>query len=187
MSDSFIRTYLAGDFVMSAGSVLFRREADTGKLQICLIYQPERDEWLLPKGRKDRGESIEVAAVRETYEETGYPCELVPLRMTTRATIPGGIHDNDMDAQGGCLEPMAVMLQDRGAKGAKVVWWYVTRVKDGAAKVEGTQMATENFESHIFDAEAAVARLSFSGHRDIARQALELVKDTEEVVQRRII
>ena len=71
MSDSFVRTYLAGDFVMSAGSVLFRREADTGKLQVCLIYQPERNEWLLPKGRKDRGESIEAAAVRETYEECG--------------------------------------------------------------------------------------------------------------------
>ena len=187
MSDSFTRTYLAGDFVMSAGSVLFRREADTGRLQMCLLYQPDRQEWLLPKGRKDRGESIEAAAVRETYEETGYPCELVPLRMTTRATIPGGVHDNNMNVSGGCLEPIAVMLQDRGVKGAKVVWWYVSRIKDGATKVEGTQMATENFESYLLYAEEAIPRLSLAGHRDIARQALQLVMGTEEVLQKRII
>lgn len=65
------RTYLPGQFVVSAGSILFRRAPENGELQMCLLYHTIKDEWLLPKGRKDCGESIETTAVRETYEETG--------------------------------------------------------------------------------------------------------------------
>ena len=68
-----------------------------------------------------------------------------------------------------------------------MLWWYVARVKDGASKVAGTQMAAENYESHFLDADEAVARLSFVGYQDIARQALELVRSTEDALQERII
>lgn len=172
---------------MSAGSVLFRREDKVGKLQICLIHQLDRDEWLLPKGRKDCGESIEAAAVRETYEETGYACELVPLRMPTRVTVAGEDHTDEPVLRDAVLEPMSIVLQDRGGKGAKVIWWFVARIKDGASKVHGTQMATENYESHFLEAEQAISRLSFQGYRDIAQQAFDLVKSTEEGLQRPII
>ncbi|KAH8982134.1 hypothetical protein EDB86DRAFT_2812453, partial [Lactarius hatsudake] len=42
--------------------------------------------WLLPKGRKDRGEDVTVAAVRETFKGTGYrdPCERLSLDLITR-------------------------------------------------------------------------------------------------------
>lgn len=183
----FTRTYLAGDFVMSAGSVLFCRAAGSDELQICLIYHPERDQWLLPKGRKDCGETIEAAAVRETYEETGYPCELVPLRMPTRATVAGETQKDDATVRTAALEPMSVVLQDRGWKGAKVIWWYVAKVRDGATKVEGTQMAAENYESHFLEASEAVSRLSFEGYQDIARLALELVLSTEAELNTRLI
>ncbi|KAH9055786.1 hypothetical protein EDB83DRAFT_2316135 [Lactarius deliciosus] len=41
------------------------------------------------KGRKDRGEDVSVAAVRETFEETGYPCQWLPLDPITRAPKAG--------------------------------------------------------------------------------------------------
>ena len=51
--------FLTGDFVISAGCVLFRRSPDASRtLQICLIHA-SNDRWLLPKGRKDVGESID--------------------------------------------------------------------------------------------------------------------------------
>src|ERR1700733_15655642 len=83
----------SSDFVITAGCILFRKSPTTNGLQICLLHSPERDgkrgKWLLPKGRKDMGESIEAAAIRETFEETGYPCEFLPVRMPTRAPAPG--------------------------------------------------------------------------------------------------
>ncbi|PPQ82495.1 hypothetical protein CVT24_005899, partial [Panaeolus cyanescens] len=55
-------------------------------LQICILrHLTKPNVFILPKGRKDRGEPIERTAIRETYEETGYKCRLWPLRMATRA------------------------------------------------------------------------------------------------------
>ena len=55
-------------FLISGGSILF--SSTQAPLRICLIYHHARGEWLLPKGRKDRGESVPATAVRETFEET---------------------------------------------------------------------------------------------------------------------
>lgn len=179
-------TYLSDSFVTSAGSILFRKAPDTNKLQICILYERRKGEWLLPKGRKDCGESIEAAALRETFEETGYACSLIPLRMPTRATAPG------LDAPGpddyalergtrvveGATEPIAVQVRQVGPTVLKIIWWYATWVTTGD-KSEGTQMATEAFDSHFLDAEEALARLSFRQDREVVAQALALVLDTE--------
>jgi 8-oxo-dGTP pyrophosphatase MutT (NUDIX family) len=37
--------------------------------KVLLLYDTERKYWFLPKGRKDVGESLEQAALREAYEE----------------------------------------------------------------------------------------------------------------------
>jgi len=50
------KQYLAGDFVVSAGSVLFRDHLPSN-LEICLIYNTTNQ---LPKGRKDRGGAGDV-------------------------------------------------------------------------------------------------------------------------------
>ena len=59
-------------------------------LQICLIHHLRKQEYLLSKGRKDQFEdSLIVTAMRETYEEMGYPCRPLPVTITTRAPTPG--------------------------------------------------------------------------------------------------
>jgi len=45
--------------------------------RVALVHRPRYDDWTLPKGKLDRGESFEDAAVREVEEETGMRCRLV--------------------------------------------------------------------------------------------------------------
>ncbi|HVP01707.1 MAG TPA: NUDIX hydrolase [Solirubrobacteraceae bacterium] len=57
--------------VHAAGGVIERDRL------IAVVHRPRYDDWSLPKGKLDRGESWEAAALREVREETGLICELV--------------------------------------------------------------------------------------------------------------
>lgn len=47
--------------------------------EILLIRRSDNDNWALPGGAVDLGESLAQAAVRETREETGVDCEVTGL------------------------------------------------------------------------------------------------------------
>lgn len=55
--------------VYAAGAVLWRPRHKT--IDVALIHRPRYDDWSLPKGKVDPGESEPVTAVREILEETG--------------------------------------------------------------------------------------------------------------------
>jgi 8-oxo-dGTP diphosphatase len=57
--------------VRAAGGVVLR----DGK--VAVVHRPRYDDWSLPKGKLDPGESFEDAALREVEEETGLRCRLV--------------------------------------------------------------------------------------------------------------
>ncbi len=42
-----------------------------------MVHRPVQDDWTLPKGKLEAGETAERAALREVEEETGLRCELV--------------------------------------------------------------------------------------------------------------
>ena len=47
-------------------------------VEVALVQRPRYgDEWSLPKGKLERGETFEQAAVREIEEETGCEAEIV--------------------------------------------------------------------------------------------------------------
>ncbi len=54
--------------------------------RVCVVHRARYDDWSLPKGKLDDGESFEEAALREVWEETGLRCrlgrELAPARYT---------------------------------------------------------------------------------------------------------
>lgn len=56
--------------VRAAGAVLWRRRADA-EVEVAVIHRPRYDDWSLPKGKLDPGETALEAALREVFEETG--------------------------------------------------------------------------------------------------------------------
>src|SRR5213596_496964 len=60
--------------VRAAGGVVIR----TGprRAEILVVHRPRYDDWTLPKGKCNPGESDEACALREVEEETGLVCEL---------------------------------------------------------------------------------------------------------------
>jgi 8-oxo-dGTP pyrophosphatase MutT (NUDIX family) len=54
--------------VRAAGGAVWRRARDGG-VEVVLVHRPRYDDWSLPKGKVDPGESDEQAALREVREE----------------------------------------------------------------------------------------------------------------------
>ena len=56
--------------VEAAGGLILREGL------VAVVHRGRYDDWSLPKGKLDAGESFEEAALREVREETGLECEL---------------------------------------------------------------------------------------------------------------
>lgn len=56
--------------VWAAGGVVWRHTPDK-QIEICVIHRPGHDDWTLPKGKAENGETLITTAVREIEEETG--------------------------------------------------------------------------------------------------------------------
>lgn len=61
-----------------------------GNLRVLVAHRPQYDDWSLPKGKAENGESPEQTALREVLEETGYRCRIVAPVGTTRYRVKGG-------------------------------------------------------------------------------------------------
>ncbi|WP_245786625.1 NUDIX hydrolase [Lentzea albida] len=58
----------------AAGAVLWRDAG--GNVEVAVVHRQRYDDWSLPKGKLDQGETIPACAVREIEEETGFSCVL---------------------------------------------------------------------------------------------------------------
>jgi 8-oxo-dGTP diphosphatase len=57
--------------------------------RVLLVHRPRYDDWTLPKGKLDPGESFEDAALREVEEETGVRGRLVRELPATSYLVRG--------------------------------------------------------------------------------------------------
>ena len=69
---------------MRAGGGVVRRRSKNGSTQYALVHRPRYDDWSIPKGKVDPGETDEEAALREVEEETGVRPTLGPELEWTR-------------------------------------------------------------------------------------------------------
>jgi len=95
--------------VRAAGGVVSRQSA-RGRLEVLLVHRPGHDDWSLPKGKLEPGETDEQCALREVWEETGLRCAL-------GAELPG------------------VSYRDREGRAKAVRYWAMT-VVEGEARAQ---------------------------------------------------
>ena len=82
----------------AAGGIVLR----DGKLAV--VHRPKYDDWSLPKGKLDEGESWEDAALREVEEEIGVRARLVrPLEAVHYRTSKG----RDKEVRYWVMEPIS--------------------------------------------------------------------------------
>ncbi|MCK1741737.1 NUDIX hydrolase [Bradyrhizobium sp. 139] len=95
--------------VMAAGGIVLRRGAPP---LIAVVRQRKRNEWVLPKGKLDDGETPKQAAHREVLEETGHHVAIHEF-LGTLVYQSGGrskvVHFWRMEAEGG---PVRKLMSD---------------------------------------------------------------------------
>jgi 8-oxo-(d)GTP phosphatase len=77
--------------IPAAGAVLWRSVNGSADPEVAIIHRPRYDDWSLPKGKVDRGETEPVTAVREVREETGQRSHLGRRLATVKYPVEEGI------------------------------------------------------------------------------------------------
>jgi 8-oxo-dGTP diphosphatase len=128
--------------VKASGGVVYRR--GDGGLEFLAVHRPRYDDWSLPKGKLDAGESWEDAAVREVEEETGLRCAL-----------------------GAELSPTS--YRDNKDRFKVVRYWLMEATGDGPGFEPNDEVDTLEW----VPAPAAPERLTYARDADLVREAIE--------------
>lgn len=93
--------------IRAAGGIVLRH-GNGGAPEIAVVHRPRYDDWALPKGKLDKGETDEQAALREVEEETGLRASLGPvagrIRYRDRHDRPKIVTYFFMTPEGGAFE-----------------------------------------------------------------------------------
>lgn len=159
--------HFSNSFAISCGTVTL----ELTKSKVLIIYWRKTGEYFLPKGRKDIAETLEQAALRETFEETGHRVELLPLRIPTLATTPASVSAKKGEDKL-VTEPVAVAQRVTKEGILKIIFWYVASGNSVEEQEKGTQKENEEFDTVWVPVEDVVKTLSFDDDRQIAEKAL---------------
>ncbi|EFC86217.1 NUDIX hydrolase [Parafrankia sp. EUN1f] len=123
--------------VRAAGGVVWR--AAPGGVEIVVVHRPRHEDWSLPKGKLDDGETWLAAAVREVAEETGLAVEV-----------------------GESLGDVTYEVERHGTRSPKIVRYWALRATGG------TFVPNEEVdELRWLPLEAAVGLLSYGLDREV--------------------
>ncbi|KAH6894166.1 hypothetical protein B0T10DRAFT_241107 [Thelonectria olida] len=173
------RHYASEDFIISCGCV----PVDPALRKIAILREttdPEHEIVSLPKGRKNIGEDLQTAALRETYEETGIRFLGLKLRTATRAT-PTPKHPSYKEgANPGVTRDVrnheassVVMYPDISTGCFKMVFWYPAEGDSTQPPDENTRESWEmNTVVEWVDAHVAASRMSFDADRNVIEKVL---------------
>ncbi|KAF6844509.1 nudix domain-containing protein [Colletotrichum musicola] len=166
------RFYPSHKFVTSCGTVAVDLDAQ----RVLLVYNKRHRIHQLPKGRKNIGEDLLAAALRETREETGVAVSPLRLRIRTRATPADAPSDAapDITEETDSTEPVAVCHYPDPASGAmKMVFYFVAEGSCRNAPDGWTGEDKVKFEVVWVDAADAAGKLAFKEDGMVVTKALE--------------
>lgn len=160
--------------------------------KVVVIHEPSQDYWFFPRGRKDLGESLETAALREAYEESGYRPEFMPIYNPSRAPAPPGREDLYSKPN---TEPFYVTAlawketnpQFTNGPEANLGYqyltsWYIGQITDGAVPERGTGVSADevNYMSHLLTYDEAMKRV-WGAEQDVLKFAWSVFQRTLEI------
>ncbi|KAI8986839.1 hypothetical protein BD414DRAFT_522490 [Trametes punicea] len=181
--------FTSSQFVLSAGAISFEF-VDGVPRRVLLVHHTRKNEWLLAKGRKDQGEELPAAAIREVLEETGYRCHLYPVpRLPTRAPVSAALsgiafQPDIVRIAENSTEPFAITIRPTGLGQVKLIFWYIGCVDSspshhGEASLgpeHGTHMSLEGFgDTGLFEIDDALKKLTYEGDRELVRAAVAIL------------
>ncbi|KAF6750291.1 hypothetical protein DFP72DRAFT_910637 [Ephemerocybe angulata] len=157
--------WCSADFMLGAAMVIIQE----GTHKIVVVHDKRR-RWFFPRGRKDVGESLETAALREGHEESGYRAQFMPhwginqqpdqrpnaynsptcepIFLTTMYWPPK--YKKQADGKMVCV--------DHG--GEYLITWYLGSIPENAVRETGTGMPDEvDYVSHLLTFEEARERV----------------------------
>ncbi|KAG7087750.1 hypothetical protein E1B28_013691 [Marasmius oreades] len=167
------------DFMLGAGMVVIQPATN----KMVIIKDTRTKHWILPRGRKDIGESLEQTALREAFEETGYEVDFLPMHMVHRQ--PYAPKDRDKWPLK-VTEPIFISTMtwkakyDLGGKlkdggGEYLISWYVGQIPENAVHHKGVCMPDEQeYVSHIVSFDEALRLLSSEAEIRVVKFATEL-------------
>jgi 8-oxo-dGTP pyrophosphatase MutT (NUDIX family) len=126
--------------ILAAGGIVI--DHAIGGLRVLLVHRPKYDDWSLPKGKLDSGETFEAAAVREVKEETGLECRI----LREFATIRYGYR-----------------TRKKGREKPKVVQYFLMEPVSGDIRVPGDEVDRAMW----FDIDQAAEKLSYEQDRKL--------------------
>lgn len=138
-------SYYKNESVFSAGGVLI----DSTNKKLLLVFKQASGEWLLPKGHIENGETIEAAAEREIFEETGYKNKIKNL----------------LSVQ---VRPDLVDVSK-----SKVIFWFLSLLTSDQ-QVANTQTESENFTGKWFSRKDAIGSLKWDDDKKLIEKVLEI-------------
>ncbi len=140
--------------VLAAGAVLWRPGA-TGP-EVAVIHRPRYDDWSLPKGKVDPGETEPVTAVREIQEETGFSSVLGRRLMSVSYPIEGG---------------------------KKKVWYWSARADSSTTSFDAEFTPNDEVDKLVWlPVSEAITQVGYPADRKVLRRFTKQPADTQTVL-----
>ncbi len=139
--------------ILAGGAVVTRKHPVRG-VEILLIYRQRYDDWTLPKGKLDAGETLPVCAVREVLEETG-----VTIRLGA---------------------PLDTIAYEAGKAGHKQVSWWAGEMLSSVPRRPDDEVDLVAW----MPARAALTKLTYAQDHFLVEQHLDQPKTTPLIIVR---